>query len=219
MSKTARTDEIDELVSSVRNFVSHKEPQRSEDSANIERLVLTPDQRVNQIDSFETPVFVDVIDRQALQNSHVPAIDQTAGRAGLEATIAELEAAVTAQSEDWEPDEGESFEQAAWAVSAFQIPSGDSESPTTDTVPQVAGVSDEPETEAEEFDSNDVVSVNKLAADITNGIDDAALRALVVEIVQDELGGELGERITRNVRKLVRREINRFLASREMGQE
>jgi len=29
----------------------------------------------------------------------------------------------------------------------------------------------------------------------------------------------MGERITRNVRKLVRREINRVLASRELGQD
>ena len=50
-------------------------------------------------------------------------------------------------------------------------------------------------------------------------IDQDALRALVVDIVHDELSGALGERITRNVRKLVRREINRVLTSREMGQD
>jgi len=35
----------------------------------------------------------------------------------------------------------------------------------------------------------------------------------VIEIVRQELQGELGERITRNVRKLVRREIHRALLS------
>jgi hypothetical protein len=45
--------------------------------------------------------------------------------------------------------------------------------------------------------------------------DAAALRALVVRIVQEELQGALGERITRNVRKLVRREIQRALATRD----
>jgi len=49
-------------------------------------------------------------------------------------------------------------------------------------------------------------------------LDEAALRRLVAEIVHEELGGEMGERITRNVRKLVRREINRVLTSLEMGQ-
>ena len=42
------------------------------------------------------------------------------------------------------------------------------------------------------------------------------LRELVVDIVRAELQGALGERITRNVRKLVRREIHRMLISQEM---
>lgn len=41
------------------------------------------------------------------------------------------------------------------------------------------------------------------------------LRDLVAEIVRAELQGALGERITRNVRKLVRREIMRALSIRE----
>ncbi len=46
-------------------------------------------------------------------------------------------------------------------------------------------------------------------------IDESALRDLVGEIVRQELQGALGERITRNVRKLVRREIHRAM----MGQD
>lgn len=37
--------------------------------------------------------------------------------------------------------------------------------------------------------------------------DDAALRALVAEVVREELAGELGQRITRNLRQLVLREM------------
>ncbi len=47
-------------------------------------------------------------------------------------------------------------------------------------------------------------------------LDEEALRDLVAEIVRKELQGALGERITRNVRKLVRREIHRALASQEL---
>lgn len=47
--------------------------------------------------------------------------------------------------------------------------------------------------------------------------DDAALRALVAEIVREELRGPLGERMTRNLRKLVRREVSRALAMRDVG--
>jgi len=54
-------------------------------------------------------------------------------------------------------------------------------------------------------------------ANVTAGLDADALRALVIATVHEELGGELGERITQNVRKLVRREINRVLASYDIG--
>ena len=49
----------------------------------------------------------------------------------------------------------------------------------------------------------------------TNGFDEEALRGLVRDMIRQELQGVLGERITRNVRKLVRREIQRALAAEE----
>ncbi len=42
-------------------------------------------------------------------------------------------------------------------------------------------------------------------------VDEEMLRRIVTQVLQQELQGALGERITRNVRKLVRREINRAL--------
>ena len=45
--------------------------------------------------------------------------------------------------------------------------------------------------------------------------DEATLRRIVAEVVREELQGALGERITRNVRKLVRREIYRVLNSQD----
>jgi hypothetical protein len=47
-------------------------------------------------------------------------------------------------------------------------------------------------------------------------LDEETLRELVADIVRQELQGALGERITRNVRKLVRREIHRALTSQEL---
>lgn len=54
-------------------------------------------------------------------------------------------------------------------------------------------------------------------ADLSDALDfdEEALRDLVAEVVRAELQGELGERITRNVRKLVRREIHRALMTRD----
>lgn len=46
-------------------------------------------------------------------------------------------------------------------------------------------------------------------------IDEDRLRAIVAELLRDELQGPLGEKITRNIRKLVRREIERALAVRD----
>ena len=47
-------------------------------------------------------------------------------------------------------------------------------------------------------------------------LDEDALRELISDIVREELQGALGERITRNVRKLVRREIHRALAAQDL---
>lgn len=45
--------------------------------------------------------------------------------------------------------------------------------------------------------------------------DEEMLRDLVRDIIREELQGALGERITRNVRKLVRAEIARAMAVRD----
>lgn len=232
MSKPAQPDEIDELVSSVRNFVSHKEPQRSRPSKAADRLVLTAEQLVIDEVVIEEPVFIEENDEVEPSNVLVLDTKKKSEAVNLEATIAELEAAVTAQSDDWEPDEGESFEQSAWAESAFpstEIDSPDEAESAESAQQALTEVPTEVELEADELHEVEPEpeletepehkAETEVAADVeSNSLDEVAIRALVLEIVHDELGGELGERITRNVRKLVRREINRVLASRDMGQ-
>lgn len=61
--------------------------------------------------------------------------------------------------------------------------------------------------ELEAFDTDDTMM-----------LDESMLRDLVSDIVRQELQGALGERITRNVRKLVRREIHRALAAHDLDQ-
>ena len=58
-------------------------------------------------------------------------------------------------------------------------------------------------------------AIDRLAAH-EDFLDEEGLRELVSDIVREELQGALGERITRNVRKLVRREIQRALATQEL---
>ena len=47
-------------------------------------------------------------------------------------------------------------------------------------------------------------------------LDEAALQEIVRQMIREELQGSLGERITRNVRKLVRAEIHRALIARDL---
>jgi len=42
-------------------------------------------------------------------------------------------------------------------------------------------------------------------------LDEEALRGVVNDIVREELQGELGDRISRNLRKLIRQEINQLI--------
>ena len=95
-------------MSSVRDFVSHKDQQKAKAA---ERLVLLPDQRISAeaaaMEAAEYALLSDMLgDEHDTSNVLVLEPNQPADRAGLEATIAELEAAVTAQSDDWEADEG-----------------------------------------------------------------------------------------------------------------
>ena len=71
--------------------------------------------------------------------------------------------------------------------------------------------------EVEPFEDDLYDDRQDLAADDPTLIDEEMLRDLVSEIVRQELQGALGERITRNVRKLVRREIHRALSAQDLG--
>jgi hypothetical protein len=47
-------------------------------------------------------------------------------------------------------------------------------------------------------------------------LDEETLRDLIAEVVREELQGAMGQRITRNVRKMVRREIRIALAAEDL---
>lgn len=190
----ARSDEIDELVSSVRNLVSYKDGDLARKMPPQGRLILTPALRIDAAepappDHQPPAASADVL---VLRNAVTP------GSPSLGDRVAELEVAVTARAEDWEPDGGETMDQAAWAASAFDLPQDD-------TLSQIAESGIE----------------TRIAADIAAqtpalALDEPALRSAVQRILREELAGEMGERITHNVRKLVRLEINRVLVMRDL---
>jgi hypothetical protein len=78
-----------------------------------------------------------------------------------------------------------------------------------DAAPKVAAAAPVPD--ADDLSDRDILLREDEAI-----LDEETLRELVAEIVRQELQGALGERITRNVRKLVRREIHRALTSQEL---
>lgn len=156
--------------------------------------------------------------------------DSATGWRALERTIADLEAVVGAQSEDWEPDGSEEDTETPDRVPGFtkspveNVASEEQEPVSSDEPPQFEHVA--AETTAEDSTGHDkpqeaaptpenAADPGSVFDDDASLLDEEALRDLVSEIVREELQGSLGERITRNVRKLVRREIHRALAARD----
>lgn len=81
------------------------------------------------------------------------------------------------------------------------------EAPMRPTIVRSGAVALDDAGPAEDDDDPDDEAVAPAAAEI----DEDALRLMVAQLIREELRGVLGERITSNVRKLVRREIQRAL--------
>ena len=160
----------------------------------------------------------------------------------LEAAIAELEAAVAASGDDWEPDGSEVTAGAHFILPPMghgrvlpemaeaygltpgaagagprrlHLEPGDplddpSEPVWTDRGHSAAGPAD-----LKAASSADTAVAASMFAAEEAVLDEGMLRELVIEVIRQELQGALGERITRNVRKLVRAEIHRAIAGRE----
>ena len=130
----------------------------------------------------------------------------------LEATIAELEAAVSASGSVFEPDGTEgaatSNVTALYVTPSFvrnPAPEAAGAKPAAQTLPDpTPAPAAMTEVDPDEDDFFETV------------IDEATLRILVAQIVREELQGQLGERITLQVRKLVRSEIAKALDSRDL---
>lgn len=152
--------------------------------------------------------------------------DDSTDRSELVATIAELEAAMGGDDDEYEPDGSDTLGQTiAWpgaiARNAHEVEDAET---VEEAEPDVDDVALEPsveepvppadtdEADADEYADDDLDGLLD-AGGVT--IDEEALRELVSEVVRQELTGPMGERITRNVRKLVRREIYRILSSQE----
>lgn len=157
-----------------------------------------------------------------------------ASAAALTAKIAALETAIGQISETWEPDAAGESDYAGSEMQAMEWEDDPREQelkPQAESIfPRPSQAPEKTEPEAEPLSSQHTGSHDDEAAEVagepTDGgfdytdeeqlIDEDALRDLVSDIVRAELQGALGERITRNVRKLVRREIHRALTAQDL---
>lgn len=219
MSNPVKTEDIEDVLSSIRRLVSEeprpRAPQPPESVAQPEKLVLTPAFRVAEgragdpVDTERENAEAATADAQAEDATEGPAPDLCSGttlsveegpraeadveswdKISLEERVAELEAAVAESGEEWEPDGSEAEPQE---IPLKGLGAGDEVDATAEAEGAAMGE-----------DGGEAV------------LDEEALREMVAEIVRQELQGAMGQRITRNVRKLVRQEINRALASRDL---
>lgn len=123
----------------------------------------------------------------------------------LKDRIQQLETAVSAQEGEWE--EEDVSEALVW------------EDHSTEEATPAGPLGAEEYSEAQMAEAQSAPQEDDAAFDFMNAdealLDEDTLREMVSEIVRQELQGALGERITRNVRKLVRREIHRALMAQE----
>jgi len=268
MSDPVTNIEIEDVLSSIKRLVAdtdqHEEPFLATNPVSVDpdtRFVLTPAFRIGaeakQESAVESPA------EPAPAPTLVLGPEDAVTRASLEATIAELDAAVTAQPDEWELDGSEVKTEVTWESAGFvsraalaaaeddtavvpltltedtmitedydivavaaddlvaddTIETADVENiafrrnaptPTAvetidhgDDLADIAAPSMDPDAELEKYLSGNP------------SIDEKLLHEMVQRVVREELQGHLGERITRNVRKLVRREIHRVLTSQD----
>ena len=124
----------------------------------------------------------------------------------LTSKIAALEAVIGKTDDQWEPDDTGSSD-----YSGTEAPSMKWEDVGSDND---ADNAEGDNAETVEVDVEPQQAAFSQSADEL--LDEDALRDIVSEIVREELQGALGERITRNVRKLIRSEIHRALAAQEL---
>ncbi|MEM6371905.1 MAG: hypothetical protein AAF727_03880 [Pseudomonadota bacterium] len=169
------------------------------------------------------------------------ATEQLSASQSLSDKIAALETLVGARRDQFEPDQAGADAYAGTQPPAMAWEDVEPEDIAVPHAPADAAPDDgdqrpvtEPETDATPQVSSDVIEAAPVedavvdaepdhitpASDMLGAddetLDEDALRELISDIVREELQGALGERITRNVRKLVRREIHRALTAQEL---
>jgi hypothetical protein len=228
MSNPMSSGEIEDVLSSIRKLVARDDAVAAAPGATgtdgQERLVLSPETRVASASSAD-----DGAAQKPFRLARPISIPVTPS---LSQAVAELEARVMAKVERWEaeaqaeaeeavPETQENGAEAPQAQAAEDM--GESEPSDAEPAaaePQPAEPAAAPEAAVVPF-AQEPLSLRPAPAKHAKTKPtpmpktEAALRAYVSEVIREELRGALGERISQNVRKLVRREIALALSERE----
>lgn len=222
MSEPVSNAEIEDVLSSIRRLVSenvgagHRAPEPAQG-----RLVLTSAFRIDEDEESVELDVVEVPEEPAGEVVHLGRAPAATGAPAepdadsLESRIAELEAAVDSSAEDWEPD-GTEAESLPEELVFHHAEEAHADAPAAETAEaQDWEDADETDRAANRFAGTETIEAEEQPADGEDGemvIDEAALREMVARMVREELQGVVGERITHNVRRMVRREIARALS-------
>jgi hypothetical protein len=243
MSEPLSSNEIEDVVSSVRRLVSNEpRPRPLTQDLGPDKLLLTPSLRVvadNPVPNPPPGTAANPSPMTPLILTNSVATDATDDR--LHLVEAEWEDEIWTEPEPPLAELALGAEEAevltadpvpTWPETAGATPEVSVSDPATAWPEAEADWSDDPAATAflaedakpapAEDQDDDVDVAEVLTAAV---VEDAAfqrlnqteLHALVRAMVREELQGNLGERITRNVRKLVRAEIKRALAARDLG--
>lgn len=192
-----------------------KPDQSAEDSKEAEAAPQTDDAQTEETRA-EEPVVEEALSEDANEDA------ASAAPVSLAERVARMEAEVSGQEHDWEDEEAGESDIAAQPVETLQWEDHESEAQSEGpsaaafaAAAAEAAAQNKPEDGAAlDGDIDEAESFDFLGDETV--LDEEALREMVADIVRQELQGALGERITRNVRKLVRREIHRALMAQEL---
>ncbi len=255
MSEALGTDDIEDVLSSVRRLVSPEaRPRVVSRDLRLDTLVLTPSlqvaveaprvepliltERAVELEDTTVALVADlvpepVVTEPAVLEAAVPEADPVAVMDEAEASLAAPEeasapvdpAVSTVTDTDLHVMEGE-WEDAFWsepepALAEIALGAEEAEVVAADPAPwaQEETTSPAPKPAAEAPRSPLVEGLEGLTDADGNPVtvlDEDALNEIVRALIREELQGVLGERITQNVRKLVRAEINRALTARSL---
>ncbi len=243
MSEPLGTNDIEDIVSSVRRLVSPEaRPRPVSRDLGLDRLLLTPSLRVvpeplilstraaeledePQIDLAEAPMHVVEGEwEDAFWSEPEPALAELAleaeeavivpaGPVVASAAPVDPVAAPAEPEVSADPLDPQGRDPEPWARDDADWLQADRGAETDSVVPFPQPAQPQPRSSSA-VDS--LAGLTDADGNPVTVLDETALNDIVRKLIREELQGALGERITSNVRKLVRAEINRALTARSL---